>query len=717
MKYQSCVFPRFFQEKYAAEFENLSHLQRESLQFKKFLEEIPVHVHAGDYFAGWYGYKELPEDYCAFKKRGDDNYFSRTLTEDEKIRDVLVKQYCYHIWGNDHGHVFADFAALLRRGTRAYLKDAEARLDCFDPASPEYAYLTAMAECLRHGEIFSLRFAEMAEERLKDETDPQVKERLEKIAAACRKLPMEPASDFYEALQSFMLLYQLIRISDTAWCSISMGSADQILYPYYCASKAQGVSDAEMEAMLLEIFEKLDTYDGQDCAMSIGGTDLAGNDLTNDLSWLILAAEKKNPYRSPLFSLRIHQGTPEALLEGAVSTSLFQKGQPTFYGDLACRQAVMGRGIDEATASRYQIHTCMSLALPGEAVDAAWGMVFNMHLPLELALNGGKPLAGELPVTLHTPPRTHYENIEEIYDQFRLYYRELFDICWHYCLKDTKNWRLAEPNPWLSALTADCIQRGKDRWDGGARYHDVIIEHFAFANAADALGAVEKLVFQEKKYTLDQLLQAARDNYQGHEQLRKEILSCPKYGMNIPAADLKAKRLLEIASDTCEEKKYDNIYFLPSLHTLDLDVGHAQNVHATLDGRLTGEPFNKNAGPTPLARLSGPTSVMMSACTLDQRRLSGGQALDIHFSARNVDDPVKRKKIAAMIRTYLLSGGLQLQVNALSAEALQKAYDHPEEYPHLIVRIGGHSRYFNELPDPVKKEFIHRIGLEEQAGG
>ena len=718
MEYGYYLNRNFLAHEHAQEIAHLSLPAREAFLFKCYLSEIPIHIHDGDQLAGWHGYENgYPEEQVQFSQERHQAWLKKERTEEEKIREILSRDYCVRISGNDHGHIMADYAAMLSRGTRAYIRDVEERLAREPEGTQAYIYLTAMKEALAYGEIFSARFADLAAEKAKQTDDPQEKERLLRMEKACRKLPMEPAEDFYEALQSIFLLYCLVRISDSGWVSVSFGSFDQYMYPYYLKSKAQGMTDADAEKLLLELFQKLDMYEGRDCALSIGGLDLSGNDLTNELSYVILSAEKKNPYRSPLFSLRISPKTPEKLLDGAICSVLFEKGQPTFYSELTCRKAVMSRGLSEETAAKYQIHTCMTLAFPGEQVDNAWGVVMNVHLPLELALNGGKPLRGELPISLKTTPRTHYESTQEIYDQFRLYYQELFDYCRELCTKDTKEGRLAAPNPWLSSVTADCIEKGLDRWDEGAKYQNVVIEQFGFANAADAIGAVEKLVFEEKKYTLAQMLEAASQNYIGYEEMLHDIMECPKYGMNIPQADLKARTVLEIVSDICEASWHDSIYYLPSLHTLHSDVESGLTVHAMLDGRRDGEPFNKNAGPTHMARRAGPTATMLSACALNQVRLSGGQALDVHFSVGNMDDPMKRRKIAALIRTYLTAGGLQLQVNGLSAQTLQKAYDAPEQYEDLIVRIGGHSRYFNELSNEVKKEFIHRISIEERAGG
>lgn len=576
-----------------------------------------------------------------------------------------------------------------------------------------------MKKSLAASEILCKRYADLAK-KLAEETDDEAeKARLLRIEKACRKVPMNPAEDFFEAIQSAYLLWTLNSISDYCWISVSYGSFDQYMYPYYLKSREKGCTDKEAEDLLVELYRKLDQFGGEaggiDCAISVGSVDEQGNDLTNELSYLIVSAEKRSMLRAPLLAVRVNDNTPAKLLDEVICTQLFEIGQPTFYGEDSCLKAVLRRGIDEKEARKFMINTCMQIEFAGELVEAGWGCVTNMHLPLELTINGGKPLCGELPLELKTAPKTEYSSMEEIFEQYQKYLTELFAYLKKWNLDDVEEICLNTPNPWLSAVTANCIERARDRWDGGAKYHDIIVENFAFANTADALAAIEKLVFTDKKYTMKQLIEAAANNYVGYEEIHGAIMKCPKYGMNHAATDEKARRILSMITKICEDSREKNINFLPSLHTLDFEVDRGAMGYATLDGRLSGEPYNKNAGPANLSRSAGPTATALSACRLDQAGLHGGQALDIHFAVRNMDTPDKRKKIEAFMRTYFSGGGLQLQVNALSSATLKKAYENPKQYQDLIVRIGGHSRYYNDLPDSVKKEFIKRISIEEGA--
>jgi formate C-acetyltransferase len=442
------------------------------------------------------------------------------------------------------------------------------------------------------------------------------KNRLLRMAAACRRVPMQPPRDFYEALQSAWLLRVVCCASTTCGVSVSFGNFDRYMYPYYLISKQNGMTEDAALALLVQFFRMLDQYDGNDCALSVGGVDENGNDATNELSWLLLKAEKITRLRGPLFVARINKNTPKEFMRELVCKDLFEIGQPSFYSEENCLAAVKSRGIDETEAKRYQISSCMCLSLPHNEAVSAWGAVFNTHLPLETALCG-EPLYGELPADMLPRSQQACGTMEELWARYAAHTATLLGWCLDRSDKLIAEHTKFTGNPWLSALTDDCIHRGKDRWDGGAVYHNAVIETFALADTADAFTAIQKLVFEEKKYTVAQFVQAARANYEGFEELHRDILACPKYGMGEPAADENAQRLARLYADLCEARYAENRRYLPSLHTLSSDISWGVQRPAFFGGRKAGEPIAKNAGPTTAARKAGPTNLVLSAGSLE----------------------------------------------------------------------------------------------------
>ena len=701
-------------ELYRSETAALSKPRREAFLFRKLVEQYPLHIHRGDLLAGWYGFES--ED-ARERIYGDVTVEIPSMLPDPipdaKNPRKWLSSCGFKAGSYDRGHYEHDYEAILSRGLSGYLKDVGRELQKDGNSDGKREYLLGMKDSLEAAAVFSSRFADLAEQMAKAECDHVQRERLCRMASACRKLPMSPAENFYEAVQSAYLVWSLSCISYGAWVSVSFGSFDQYMYPYYEKSRQEGMTDEEAIEILLQLFRMLDTYNGIDCVISVGSVDADGRDLTNTLSYLLVEAEKRSQLRAPLFVARINHNTPQKLFRELISSELFAIGQPSFYSEENCYKAMMGRKICESDARRYGISTCMYLAVPGSEASNGWGCIVNTHLPLELALNHGKPLLGELPIAFQTPPRSDYESVEEILAQYRSYMREMFDIAMEWQQTNTVRHAKEFPNPFVSLLTEDCIGRGRDRWDGGAVYQNLVVELFAFANTADAMTAIETLVFEKNAYSIAQLVEAAKVNYVGYETLHRELSKCDKYGMDRTRADENARLVLGLLSDVCEESRRENCRYLPSLHTLWEDVPWGRKRGAFLDGRLEGEPVNKNAGPTPLVRGAGPIDVALSAGKIDQIRMSGGQALDVHIGIRNLDSERNRDKIAAYIQTYFQLGGLQIQVNGLTADTLQKAYESPELYPDLMVRIGGHSRYFKDFSDVMKREFINRFRIEE----
>jgi len=718
--------PHYFDEKYYQEYKELTPLQRNTKLFVNYLNEIPIHIESGDFVAGHFGYKDvLPaavaeciSRYDARKVREQQEAFSKMTGPDNYY--TLAESYSTHGHPGIWGHHTLDYENILKKGLKGYIEDINAELSVTsDEETDKKEYLKAMITCLEAGKNFALRFAAVADSQLRNETDKAEQLRLKRIISACRRVPYQPAADFFEALQALFILREMDDCSDHMGASISFGTFDKFMYPYYKFSKEHGISDETMITWLLSFFKLIDDYDGQDCVISVGYRDENGKQTLNELSYLLIEAEKRNKLRAPLFVARISKDTSDDDLLKLVDASLFEKGQPTFYSEDGCFDAIVKRG--EAWkpeyAKNYCLNSCMGMMIPGMESPTLWGGLMNMHLPLELAINYGSPLMGMFPFTMQTEPVLDFNNVDELFEQYEKYLRELFVLICDFN-REKINWYAEnDPNPFVSALMPRCIKTGKDHWaDGGCDFRCVTLECFCFGMAADAITAIDELVIKQKKYTIEDFIAAVQSNYEGYDQLRNDILACAKYGSGDPVADGNCQRIMNMAADICESLHYDNLYYLPSLHTLTYDVIQGRKIYASLDGRLSGTPINKNAGPTNTVRGLGPTVTAASAASLPQHRMSGGQPIDLYFPADCFSDDDKKKKAATLIKTYLTTGGLQMNVNALSAETLQNAYEKPWEYPDLIVRIGGHSRYFKEMKEDIKLEFIRRFAIEGSYG-
>jgi len=693
--------------KYFEELKGYSPYIRQAMLFKYITENIPLKIKDTDYIAGWHGY----EDY---DKTSDleTRYFSyiHMLSEEQKhIREKMQNELKCEI-NFTPAHTCIDYETIVKNGLEHYITLVDEEL-C---KKPDNECLVSMKISLDAACKFAERFANIAYEKARKVEKPEQKSRFERIYSALCRVPRQGAKNFLEAVQSVWIMHALIPMAEMIWASISIGRIDQYLYPFYKKHIADGGTKEEVKKILKNLFMLLDSYSDGACAMNIGGMDAKGQDMFNDLSKVLIEVEKEMLLRAPIFAVRVTPNMPEDVFDSLIDFDLFRIGQPTFYAEIPCRKAVMGRGVPESEAVDFSANSCMGLILAGREFADMWGIKFNSHLPLELAVNHGKPLNSSLDFELTTRP-TEINDFEELLRQYTVYFSELISLCANLYETVALEQEANDPDPLLSAITEGCIKNHCDRATG-ATYNTVTVETMGLVNTCDALVAIKELVFENKKYTLDEIITAAKMNYEGCEKLLSDISKCKKYGMNDSGVNAIFKQICKMVSRACKKACHDNRLFIPSLHTIDVNVGYGAGLYATLDGRKEGQPVNKNANPSNLLQKTEHTSHVLSAAAFDQTEFSGGQPIDLYFDKVWFKTKESRDKIKALIRTYFQLGGLQLQVNSIDVELLEKAHSNPEDYPFVIVRKGGYSVRFNEMHKDVRAEFIELAKRMEQNG-
>ncbi|MBQ4110337.1 MAG: hypothetical protein IJC74_05585 [Clostridia bacterium] len=696
-------FYDYFKNKYFNDIKDLPAEKREALIFKRTCEKIPVSIKKDDLIAGWYGC-ENGKDYAVTDNK-DFPFIDAYSKEERETKNYLEEKFGINI-RFDKGHTCIDYGNIIKNGLKSYEIKIKNELKKDNLTESKQILLEAMLIALDSVNIYTKRFSDLAGEMYKNTKE----ERLLKIQNALLKVPYEPCENIYEAISAVWIMHTLIPVSDNAWWSISLGRIDQFLYPLYEKSLAGGETKENVKAYLKNLFLLLNSYGDGACALNIGGMDKDGKDMMNPLSELLIEVEKEMRMTSPIFVARINPNTPDEIIDKCIDIKLFNIGQPTFYGDIPCRKALINRGVPEENAVDFSVNSCMGLHISGEEIASMWGCVFNMHLPLELTINKGKGIFYDLP--FKTEAYDTPDSLENLLKTYENHLRSLLKVSFEFNRKNALNCAVNSPNPLLSAITANCIESGLDRAIG-AKYNTETVETMALANTTNAICAIDTLVFKSKKYTLEQYINATKNDFDGYDEILSDIKKCEKYGTNSKYADSIALQLVEMTAKICKEMSYDNVYFIPSLHTLDSNVHFGNNLYTTLDGRLKGTPVAKNAGPTNDVRTPDPTSLMISAANIRQELFSGGQPVDLYFDKSTLETKDRRDKIKALIRTYFEMGGLQIQVNSPDIELLEKAYDNPEAYPELVVRIGGYSCKFNSLSKNVQKEFIERFKKEK----
>lgn len=593
----------------------------------------------------------------------------------------------------DRGHTLIDYESILKNGLAFYQKQIDKELQEY----PQDEYLMSMKDTLLDVVNFIKRIADAIDKKVSN-SSPAEKIRLTAFKNVIEKVPYYPAETFCEAVQSVWIIHFLAPLAENAWYSISLGKFDEYMYPFYKKSLKDGMSRENAKKVLRNLYELLNSYADGACLLNIGPT-------YNELSELIIECQKDCAMPAPILASRIDNETPDDIWNALIDEKLFSMGQPTFYGEKSCINALMEKGLTLEEAEHFSNNSCMGISIPGNEFNSMWGCVFSVSIVLETAMNCGKMLNSE---DILVPDIAAPHNIDELFENFEKCAKHLLGICVKSYEKRAEISRKTLPDPFVSLLTQGCVEKHCDRISG-SKYHNVTFECMGMVNVSDGIYAIDCFVFKDKKYTIDEMNAAVKNNFNGFEKLRDDIMSCAKFGENSDADEC-AVRVAQILQKLIRGFAHDNLYYLPSLHTLDSNVGYGAAYGAGYDGRYAGEPFAKNAGASNEVRKSDPTSMILSSSKLPQCKFFGGQPIDVNFGIDMVRN--HKNEIRTLINIYLERGGLQFQVNSVSSKLLRDAMENPEKYPNLVVRIGGYSIYFKNISKESQKEFIERFEKE-----
>jgi formate C-acetyltransferase len=429
---------------------------------------------------------------------------------------------------------------------------------------------------------------------------------------------------------------------------------------------------------------------------------------------MCLRAQADLRLTQPNLSIRIHENSPQDFLEAAAFVISQGTGMPQVFSDEVIIRGQLQRGISREDALNYAVVGCVELSTPGKALGWSDAAMFNMVRVLELALFGGMdPRTGE-PLGLRTPALSEATSFGEWIPgysaQMAHFVRPMVDGC------GTVDRIHAEilPSPFLSLVVEDCIARGVDVTAGGAHYNFSGVQGVQVANVADILCAVEQAVFEQHWVTSQQLLDALRQNYDGHEILRQRLINrVPKYGNDNDLVDRFAREWADRFSELV--RAYPTIRggtFQSGFYTVSAHVPMGANVGATPDGRHAGEPLaDGGLSPTAGRDLKGPTAVLNSIAKANLALASNGTLLNMKFLPSFFEGEEALGKFVALLRGFSRLGIPHVQFNVVSRETLREAQSHPAQYRSLVIRVAGYSAYFVELDRGLQDEIISRTAF------
>jgi pyruvate formate-lyase/glycerol dehydratase family glycyl radical enzyme len=622
--------------------------------------------------------------------------------------------------------IVPDYARVLNEGLAKLIADAEFELkqlrfvdgDSIKKADFLKSVLIALPAIIR----IAGRFAALAQEKASREVDPVRKRELEKIAETCRHVPEYPARGFYEAMQSFWFIWLMVAGGTTPG-----GRFDQFMLPFYRKDKEEGrINDRDvlelLELLRIKVMQLNFVGGGKTqrekwAGMArwnnwvIGGVTPDGEDATNELSYLILEAAKSCRTPHHTITVRIHKGTPEALMLKALEVVKTGIGMPAFISDRSYIDYLVGQGVPLREARDYALGGCIDVNLPGKSRINAMGM-FIVPRVLEIAINNGlDPRTGK-----QLGPKTGEFESFETFDEFKnafqtqLTYFMGLTVEEHNILLQAQ--RELFPDVVHSVLMEDALKVGRDALDRTLPFENgSALNPVGMINAADSLAAIQKLVYEEKRVTAAELKATLAANWEGNgfSEMRKMFQSAPKYGNGDPYVDSIAADLYRFWADTA--MTFPSIWGGTVKPTSISITAHAPGgalTGATPDGRYAGETLaDGSMSPAQSRDTHGPTAVIRSALAIDQARYQG-TLLNMKFHPSAFQKTEDMRKLSHLIRTYLNEGGKHIQFNVIDKQTLIDAQQHPELHRDLIIRVAGYSTYFVSLTKPVQDEIIRR---------
>ncbi len=589
-------------------------------------------------------------------------------------------------------HMSVDYDRLLAEGLRGVRSEARERLAACDPLEGEgvtrAAFYRSCIAALDGVRDLQYRLQELATARAERAAGPE-RARCLRMARALARVPEEPATTFFEAVQAVHLL--TLCLGEGLY---QYGRPDRYLLPFYRRDLALGILDP---AAAQEIVDHLcllqNDYVPESLAagLMVGGTTPVGQVVCNELTYLFLNSILHTRMAYPGVGLCVAGELPEAALELAARCLGEGLSHPALFNDAVIREGLCRLGVPERDNAAYIHSTCVEIT-PCSA-SAAWVASPYHNLP------------GMLLTALTEEPAT----FDGLIAAFRAVLRR--EIREKLAAENEAQHQRSLPGgePLVSCFVRDCLERGRDVARGGARYNWIMPSFVGLSNLADSLVAVERLVYREERLSPGELLAILKADFSGQEPLRQELLNrYPKYGNQAPEPDEWVRRVAGWIAEECACcRTFRGAKVVPSLFCWIMHERLGSETMATPDGRRRGFPLGDGSGPAQGRERRGPTASILSSTCWDHSPFIGGIAVNLKVQ-KSLFDGEARRKLLDLIRTYMERGGFELQVNAVDRETLLRAREEPDRYRDLVVRIGGYSDYFVRLPPQMQEELILR---------
>ena len=628
--------------------------------------------------------------------------------------------------------VCVDYAAILQRGARGIIDEAKQCLRDLRYTSPDAVekrnFWEGVVIVFEAWVRFANRYADLCERLAQEEKDPVRAGELREMARICRKVPEYPAETFREALQSFWFTFLMVCPSPTS----TAGRFDQYMYPYYRKDRDEGrITDDEV-LELLEIMRckvmKLNRVSGKanrakNAGMAkwynwtIGGQKADGSDATNELSYLLLEAAKETHLPHHTVTLRVHQNTPMELMVKAMECVRSGLGMPAFLGDASyinffSAQSEANR-VPVEIARDYCATGCVDGNIQAETRTQV-AIFFIIPHAMDIALHNGYCRYTKEDFGLKVGDVREMTSFEEFKEAVYREVRHLMAMANERINVEMIAEKELFPDVFRSALMRDGVKTGKDMFSRRFPFENgAVLGAVGGVNAGNGLYAIKKLIFDEKKYTMAQLLEALDADWVGFEDMRQDFRDQPKYGNGIKEVDDMVAEVYQRHADICHSLPcaYGDT-LKPNAISISAHQPGGALTGATPDGRKGGEILaDASLSPDHGQDTHGPLAVFLSAMEVNQDPYQG-TLMNMKFHPSNMKTRADLEKLSSMVKTYLTHGGKHVQFNVVDREEMEVAKVRPEEHPELVVRVAGYSAYFTRLPESIQDEVIQRTSQD-----
>ena len=596
-------------------------------------------------------------------------------------------------WG---GHANPDFGKVINMGTEG-IREVIAAGRAANP--DKEAFYKGCEYAMDSLDILGDRFRELAEQLAAECEDEENKKRYEAAARAFSVIPRKPAYDFTSAVHAFWFIFSVDGID-------SPGRLDQMLRRCYeLTDDKEEIHD--MLSRLWEAFHETRTWH-----VTLGGSDENWNDMSFDLTRDMLKITIEKGYNTPNLSVRVNKNTPEDIWRLSADCLAAGTALPTIYNDHIVCAALEKVGIPPCDSHEYCMNGCNQIDIFGKSHMGLEDGEVCLAKCVEFALyNGCNPMC---------PIRERYSVMSgdarsfKTFDEFmRAVKRQISYVI--YAMAQSANASqhskaLAGHNPLRSCLIDGCIQKGVDYRDGGPLYNHGQILAEGIADAGDSVYAVKKLIFDEKKYTMDQLLTALDADFEGYEDLYRDFSTCAKFGNDIEEVDVITAELVNhYLRELKRHRTYRGGIYMGGCSPESRIASYGKALGALPNGHRRGAPMLADSiCATPGNDMAGPTAAVKSALHYDQVEAGSGFIFQIKFEKKAFCTEKGKESFIALVKSYFAGGGQQVTTTVVSPDDLRRAKENPEGFESLKVRIGGYSGYFVEFEPELQDNIIAR---------